>query len=131
MEEASKLKVIDEHNVIDDAIRDGGEGYTVFSIVGYIPIFQSLYFMVNLSSLLECYTAHLRVNSRIQRVKIISGRPYVPPNSCIILAEPVLRRNLLQQQMRPMHSLNSLASRNSRRSAKRRKKEIKKVTMLG
>jgi len=32
MEEASKLKVTDEHNVIDDAIRDGGEGYTVFSI---------------------------------------------------------------------------------------------------
>ncbi|KAJ8591617.1 hypothetical protein M405DRAFT_880404 [Rhizopogon salebrosus TDB-379] len=32
MEEARKLKVTDEHNVIDDAIADGGEGYTVFSI---------------------------------------------------------------------------------------------------
>jgi hypothetical protein len=37
MEEARKLKVIEEHDVIDDAIRDGGEGYTVFSIVGYPP----------------------------------------------------------------------------------------------
>lgn len=37
MEEARKLKVIDEHNVIDDAIADGGEGYTVFSIVRHPP----------------------------------------------------------------------------------------------
>lgn len=33
MEEARKEKVTEEHNVIDEAIRDGGEGYTVFSIV--------------------------------------------------------------------------------------------------
>jgi len=32
MEEASRNKATDEHNVIDDAIRDRGEGYTVFSI---------------------------------------------------------------------------------------------------
>lgn len=32
MEEARKDKATDEHNVIDDAIRDRGEGYTVFSI---------------------------------------------------------------------------------------------------
>lgn len=32
MEEARNQKVTDEHNVIDDAIRDRGEGYTVFSI---------------------------------------------------------------------------------------------------
>ncbi|KAH7915068.1 hypothetical protein BJ138DRAFT_1142564 [Hygrophoropsis aurantiaca] len=37
MQEARKEKVTDEHNVIDDAIRDHGEGYTVFSIpVGVI-----------------------------------------------------------------------------------------------
>ena len=30
---ASRLKVTDEHGVIDEAIRDRGEGYTVFSIV--------------------------------------------------------------------------------------------------
>ncbi|KAF9010469.1 NADPH oxidase regulator NoxR [Cyathus striatus] len=32
MEEAKRNKATDEHNVIDDAIRDKGEGYTVFSI---------------------------------------------------------------------------------------------------
>ncbi|KAG1737866.1 uncharacterized protein EDB91DRAFT_1139519 [Suillus paluster] len=32
MEDARNQKVTDEHNVIDDAIRDRGEGYTVFSI---------------------------------------------------------------------------------------------------
>ncbi|ESK93692.1 nadph oxidase regulator [Moniliophthora roreri MCA 2997] len=32
MEEAKKEKATDEHNVIDDAIADRGEGYTVFSI---------------------------------------------------------------------------------------------------
>ena len=33
MEDARKEKATDEHNVIDDAIADRGEGYTVFSIV--------------------------------------------------------------------------------------------------
>jgi tetratricopeptide (TPR) repeat protein len=32
MEDARNLKVTDEHDVIDDAIKDRGEGYTVFSI---------------------------------------------------------------------------------------------------
>jgi len=32
MQEASKDKATEDHNVIDDAIRDRGEGYTVFSI---------------------------------------------------------------------------------------------------
>ncbi|KAG9315148.1 hypothetical protein JVU11DRAFT_4271 [Chiua virens] len=32
MQEASRQKVTDEHNVIDDAIRKRGQGYTVFSI---------------------------------------------------------------------------------------------------
>ncbi|KAF8588880.1 hypothetical protein K439DRAFT_1384065 [Ramaria rubella] len=32
MEEARQEKATDEHNVIDDAIQDRGEGYTVFSI---------------------------------------------------------------------------------------------------
>jgi len=32
MEEAKKEKVTEEHNVIDEAIRDRGDGYTVFSI---------------------------------------------------------------------------------------------------
>lgn len=33
MQEASRLKVTDEHGVIDEAIQDRGVGYTVFSIV--------------------------------------------------------------------------------------------------
>lgn len=33
MEQARKEKATDEHNVIDDAIADRGDGYTVFSIV--------------------------------------------------------------------------------------------------
>jgi hypothetical protein len=33
MEEARKEKVTEEHKVIDEAIRDRGDGYTVFSIV--------------------------------------------------------------------------------------------------
>lgn len=33
MEEARKEKATEEHNVIDDAINDRGDGYTVFSIV--------------------------------------------------------------------------------------------------
>ncbi|KAI9571706.1 hypothetical protein HD554DRAFT_2168957 [Boletus coccyginus] len=32
MREASRIKVTDEHSVIDEAMRDRGEGYTVFSI---------------------------------------------------------------------------------------------------
>lgn len=33
---AQQEKATDEHNVIDDAIRDRGDGYTVFSIVSTI-----------------------------------------------------------------------------------------------
>ncbi|CAG7854232.1 SubName: Full=Related to NADPH oxidase cytosolic protein p67phox {ECO:0000313/EMBL:CCA67529.1} [Serendipita indica DSM 11827] len=36
MQEAKKEKVTEEHNVIDEAIRDMGEGYTVFSIVSLV-----------------------------------------------------------------------------------------------
>lgn len=33
MREAQQAKATEEHSVIDDAIQDRGEGYTVFSIV--------------------------------------------------------------------------------------------------
>ena len=33
MQEARREKATEEHNVIDDAMADRGEGYTVFSIV--------------------------------------------------------------------------------------------------
>lgn len=38
MVEAQRLKAIPEHNVIDDAIRDRGEEYTVFSIVSHFRL---------------------------------------------------------------------------------------------
>lgn len=41
MEEARRDKATDEHNVIDDAIQDRGEGYTVFSIVSVIYFFSN------------------------------------------------------------------------------------------
>jgi hypothetical protein len=37
MEEARKVKVTEEHGVIDEAIQDKGQGYTVFSIVSHLP----------------------------------------------------------------------------------------------
>ena len=46
MREAQKEKATEEHNVIDEAIADGGEGYTVFSIVGpyhYLPSLRTYY----------------------------------------------------------------------------------------
>ena len=42
LEDGRRQKATDEHNVIDDAIRDRGEGYTVFSIVRDLSL--SLYF---------------------------------------------------------------------------------------
>ncbi len=40
MEEARRDKATDEHNVIDDAIQDRGEGYTVFSIVSLLVFYE-------------------------------------------------------------------------------------------
>ncbi len=51
MQEARKEKATDEHNVIDDAIADRGDGYTVFSIVSVTfigPVINPL------SNLLAC-----------------------------------------------------------------------------
>ena len=41
MEEARREKATDRHNVIDDAIQDRGEGYTVFSIVRPVECMNS------------------------------------------------------------------------------------------
>ena len=35
LQDATSQKATEEHAVIDEAIRDGGEGYTVFSIVSF------------------------------------------------------------------------------------------------
>lgn len=42
MEDARRDKATDEHNVIDDAIADQGEGYTVFSIVSCFSISSTI-----------------------------------------------------------------------------------------
>ncbi len=44
LEDATRQQATEEHSVIDEAIRDRGEGYTVFSIVrlmGYLFLLQS------------------------------------------------------------------------------------------
>ena len=50
MEEARREKVTDGHNVIDDAIQDRGEGYTVFSIVRPVEYMKSLLLTLLLAS---------------------------------------------------------------------------------
>lgn len=43
LQDAQREKVTEEHNVIDDAIRDRGEEYTVFSIVSlaiHFPFYE-------------------------------------------------------------------------------------------
>jgi hypothetical protein len=42
MEEARREKVTEDHNVIDDAIKELGEGYTVFSIVRPFSMIDTL-----------------------------------------------------------------------------------------
>jgi hypothetical protein len=44
LQDATRQQATEEHSVIDEAIRDRGEGYTVFSIVrvmGYLFLLQS------------------------------------------------------------------------------------------
>ena len=43
MEEARKEKATQEHNVIDDAINDRGDGYTVFSIVSTVSCYDPFF----------------------------------------------------------------------------------------
>jgi hypothetical protein len=59
MEEARREKATEEHNVIDDAIQDRGEGYTVFSIVSILPATTETW-LIGHSSPSACCTAHQR-----------------------------------------------------------------------
>ena len=66
MEDARRDKVTDEHSVIDVAIRDRGDGYTVFSIVGtFWSFFPPLYSDTQFSPLVSS-TALPKRSSRIQ-----------------------------------------------------------------
>lgn len=49
MREASSVKCTSEHNVIDEAIRDRAEGYTVFSIVRSCKILVPISLMCDLA----------------------------------------------------------------------------------
>lgn len=78
MEDARRDKATDEHNVIDDAIQDRGEGYTVFSIV---RTSWSHYFMspklvlFRTCSQLGFFIVHRKRNSRIQLQRITWAKP--------------------------------------------------------
>jgi len=62
MQEAQKDKATDEHNVIDDAIAEKGEGYTVFSIVSAAISQSPLQALTKDGSLWECYIDPRRRN---------------------------------------------------------------------
>jgi hypothetical protein len=67
MQEAARDKATDEHNVIDDAIQDRGEGYTVFSIVSQqLPQQWTSLSIPPPESLSASFTGLLRRNSRTQ-----------------------------------------------------------------
>lgn len=73
MEEARRDKATDEHNVIDDAIQDRGEGYTVFSIVRPVECMKP-FFVDPLISQLGYFIVPPKRNSKIRRKKIIWER---------------------------------------------------------
>lgn len=50
LEIARQQKATEEHNVIDDAITDRGEGYTVFSIVSVPLVFELYIYLYTLNS---------------------------------------------------------------------------------
>lgn len=60
MNEASRLKVTDEHNVIDEAIQDKGQGYTVFSIVRPVPLLLATIQLTTRDSLWGFFTVPRR-----------------------------------------------------------------------
>lgn len=66
MEEARRDKATDEHNVIDDAIQDRGEGYTVFSIVSLLNHLSPGHSLILKTSLLGYCIVHLTKKSRIR-----------------------------------------------------------------
>jgi hypothetical protein len=49
MEEGRREKATPEHDVIDDAIRERAEGYTVFSIVSVIHLFVHFVLLIDVA----------------------------------------------------------------------------------
>lgn len=76
LEDATRQQVTEEHSVIDEAIRDRGEGYTVFSIVRV----KDVYFLFRtdwIFSLLVSSTVRQRTSLRTPRPAISSEKLYV------------------------------------------------------
>lgn len=95
MEEARREKATQEHNVIDDAIADRGDGYTVFSIVS--PQEVRAIARAHVRSPSAYSIAHQRTSSRTQRPKITSAKRYV-------LSPSVSRRCFVSTSRRPCGS---------------------------
>ena len=82
MEEARQEKATEEHNVIDDAIQDKGEGYTVFSIVRALPPCLRTLAHSSRYSPSASYIARVRIRSRTPKLRITWARLYVSIHSC-------------------------------------------------
>jgi hypothetical protein len=67
LEDAASQKATEEHSVIDEAIRDGGEGYTVFSIVRLVSPCFRLKIVDWICSPLVSSTVRPRTSSRMPR----------------------------------------------------------------
>lgn len=65
MTEALKEKVTEEHNVINDAIQDRGDGYTVFSIVSVLLRFIVVIFHLLAIELVSHSRSYLACRSLI------------------------------------------------------------------
>ena len=68
LQDATNQKATDEHGVIDEAIRDRGEGYTVFSIVSLYRVFGLRRLLTDSDSLSGYSTGHQRTSSRMPRL---------------------------------------------------------------
>lgn len=79
LEDATRQQATEEHSVIDEAIRDRGEGYTVFSIVRL----QDTCVLFNadwICSPLVSSTARQRTNSGTPRPATFLAKLYVTPH---------------------------------------------------
>jgi len=64
MQEASRDKAIDDHKVIDEAIRDRGEGYMVFSVV---RCHDSPAFIILLTVVQACWCSLSALREKVEK----------------------------------------------------------------
>lgn len=80
LEDAASQKATEEHSVIDEAIRDGGEGYTVLSIVRSVKPCFRLKTVDWICSPSVSSTVRPRTSSRMPRPATFWAKRYVSPN---------------------------------------------------